>query len=492
MIATLRTLEAMVLRNTREITVSGGGEPLLHPRVSELLTYLASIRQVHRRLYTHGGLLERFGPAIAESFDYVRISIDAGDAEVYSLLHGTSQEAFHKLFASARDLINAGTSLGLSMVVTRDNAQTVLPLIERCAEYNIRYVFLKPLMEGLWRVPLPTLAQIDRVGAVEVQIRDANYVNSRIEAMPQSVASIAATLTADNYIFPCCHLTTSDWRIAGVGDHLDCEWDLRHTAVATAYSSVPHACRVHDAWHAFQDERRRQPQIAEIATLLAKCIGHPVTDVAKAIASELIARNLRTIGITGPSSVGKTTVAAEIQNRLGALGVSCTLLSADDFLLQEQRGSDTYRRDSTTPLHPDHYAFSDLADALESLRGGNSVSWIGYERGRGWMRDVCTSPAAIHLVEGLFLDSAHATDSVDFDLLLLLEAPKEAIADWRRARDEAFRQKLNAKFRTKIETEEEIAKTMRAYADYEREPIRAHRIVISVDGNHNVGSVNSD
>ena len=183
----------------------------------------------------------------------MRISVDADAPALYADLHGTPPERFHRLFESARDLLDAGVTVGISMVVMVENVDSILPLIDVCAEYRVRHLFLKPVMKGMWRVPMPALDRLDAATrqAVDVLVRTVDAENTEIE-MPQAVASLAVTLAADNHIYPCCHLTSDEWRIGSVGEIDSLQNSERFQVTAAAYAKTPHACRVHDAWRGWQ------------------------------------------------------------------------------------------------------------------------------------------------------------------------------------------------------------------------------------------------
>src|SRR3954453_6203928 len=89
----IKALDQLILMGAREIIVSGGGEPLLHPDIDILLAYLKEKVNVHRRLYTNGSLMGKHLLA-CDSFDYIRVSIDAGGEDLYAKLHGTNRAMY--------------------------------------------------------------------------------------------------------------------------------------------------------------------------------------------------------------------------------------------------------------------------------------------------------------------------------------------------------------------------------------------------------------
>jgi uridine kinase len=351
---------------------------------------------------------------------------------------------------------------------------------------------LKPVMNGLWRAPMPALDRLDMGTrrAVDVLVRNVIAENTEIE-MPQAVASLAVTLTADNHVYPCCHLTSDEWRIGSVGEIGSLQNSGRFQVTAAAYAKTPHACRVHDAWRAWQVACKSVWQTQGIATSWNEFGGQPLTRFADCVAASIVKHNLQTVAITGPSSVGKTTLAGDVARGLRARGLTCTGISTDDFLAHHLRGDSSYRRYSAALLKPQDYSFVDLCAVLRALQRGEPACWKGYKRGSGWGRRVEVAPASVYVLDGLFLDSTVASVCLNADLVVVLEAPLQAIAFWRRRRDDVLRRRLRGQFRTPGETDQEIASALRAYAKYEREPSHARRVKVILDSDHRVVKVDT-
>lgn len=255
------TLGSPAMTEVREVIVSGGGEPLLHPEIGALFDYLRSWRPRDTRLYTHGGLLSRYAAAISDTFDYVRLSIDAGDAVTYQHLHGGRPGAFDKLFDDAAALIREGTKVGVSMVVTQDNHTSVSLLIDRCAREGISSILLKPVMAGMHReiISGPVADHWSAIGReVDVVVRTEPTTPAVTSAAPPiAVATASVTVVPDGRVLPCCHLTEDQWTIARVGREGDTDFARAHLRVAEQYSGTPHPCRIHDAWRRHQAARSR-------------------------------------------------------------------------------------------------------------------------------------------------------------------------------------------------------------------------------------------
>lgn len=71
------------------VEIIGGGEPLLHPQITEIMAEITS-RRLSGLLVTNGTLLDEHlaRAMISTGWDTVRVSLSAGDAETYRKIHG--------------------------------------------------------------------------------------------------------------------------------------------------------------------------------------------------------------------------------------------------------------------------------------------------------------------------------------------------------------------------------------------------------------------
>jgi uridine kinase/pyruvate-formate lyase-activating enzyme len=487
--ATIRTLNSFIGAGADEIVISGGGEPLLYSKRKDIFDFLAERNSISRKLYTHGGLLGRNMDIIGATFDYVRISLDAGDPVTYSKLHGVREAEFERVIRSACDLVASGVVVGVSMIVTSDNTKSIPTLIEQCAEAGIQYVLLKPVMIGMERIP----TRIDVPGAIspgpQILIGGVNPF-PRTAILPAAGATMAVTLVPEGGILPCCHLMSSEWYIAAVGSVLDNHFERRHKEVAYNYACTPHSCRAHDVWQELRCLDTKEGNMISALDYLRNAIDLKLETLAARVAEYAVDRRLSLIGVTGPSSVGKSTFARTVAEEMYQRGRRATVLQADDFLRSEMRGNHSYRNSGTSPLQPEHFDYHDIRKMLTGLRCGEKVTSWTYERGVGWSRYLkLPTDADCYVIEGLFLDSVVASSELAMDLVIVLEAPWDSIAVMRRRRDGMLRETSTSGFRTISETEDEIERTRTAYLAYERDPSLASRFVVRFDNNFTVREV---
>lgn len=80
------TTDAIARSNIRGVIISGGGEPLLHNEVSEVI-YILNKNNKRIGLITNGTHLEKVTDAISQSKGFVRVSLDAYNEEIWRLIH---------------------------------------------------------------------------------------------------------------------------------------------------------------------------------------------------------------------------------------------------------------------------------------------------------------------------------------------------------------------------------------------------------------------
>jgi len=120
------------------VLLSGGGEPLLHPQIDQILDTLEKNEQKYI-LVTNGAFLPLHESHIQKMCKFLRISLDAGSDDVYSLVHDVSHGAFTKVIESIRKLriTKPWLRIGFTFVVneyTIDNIHEFISIAEKFAD----------------------------------------------------------------------------------------------------------------------------------------------------------------------------------------------------------------------------------------------------------------------------------------------------------------------------------------------------------------------
>lgn len=130
-----KAIEDAARGGTPKLRFCGGGEPLLHPRIHEFISFAAQhIDSVN--LITNASMMkEETAAVIAAKCNEVRISLDAGDAPTYAAVHGTAEKNFATTLENIRQLILLrGTATApfveLSFVAMQQNIHSLQSLID--------------------------------------------------------------------------------------------------------------------------------------------------------------------------------------------------------------------------------------------------------------------------------------------------------------------------------------------------------------------------
>lgn len=219
-------------------------------------------------------------------------------------------------------------------------------------------------------------------------------------------------------------------------------------------------------------------------------IGSSLSELAEVVARVLAECRPVVLAVTGPSAGGKSTFVTEIGHRLGMYQRSAEAINVDDYLRADLRGERTYRIRSTRPrpMKPSDLDFHELAGTLSSLRRGDVVIRAGYLRGEGWVEHKRSYPADILILDGLFLDSDIAAKTLAYDLLIVVEAPWNVVANRRRHRDSLLRSQRGNEYRGLQETEDVIERTRSAYVSYIRRRVGRY-VVVKTDARNHISAI---
>jgi len=137
----LEIVEDCAELGVKAIQFTGGGEPTVHPQHLEII-HRAQTLGMETALVTNGLKLDPSSPTI-HALKWIRVSIDAGDAETYAQVRRVPKAHFAKVWNNVRALGSAAYTgvLGIGFVVTPDNYITLVAatiLAEDAGADNIR------------------------------------------------------------------------------------------------------------------------------------------------------------------------------------------------------------------------------------------------------------------------------------------------------------------------------------------------------------------
>lgn len=120
--AWMKCLDDLHAMGTRQLTYSGIGEPLMHPRIEAALA--AGSDRFHQTVVTNGVLLARYQDTVAAHVDHLIVSLDALSNRAHQSLHGSGEHTFFRIVEAIQSLGSLTTrrcQITLRFVVTREN-----------------------------------------------------------------------------------------------------------------------------------------------------------------------------------------------------------------------------------------------------------------------------------------------------------------------------------------------------------------------------------
>jgi len=145
----MSVLEEARSRGVRACEFSGGGEPLMHPDFIQLVKFAGTLGfQVG--IITNGTLLTRpnMAEVIARYCAWLRVSLDAGTADVYRRVHGQGAD-FDQVLTGitallvAREALNGRLRIGLKFLLSKLNISDYNHAIDLAAQLGVDYIYFK-------------------------------------------------------------------------------------------------------------------------------------------------------------------------------------------------------------------------------------------------------------------------------------------------------------------------------------------------------------
>ncbi|MCF0126584.1 MAG: radical SAM protein [Clostridia bacterium] len=124
------------------IEFTGGGEPLTHPDVKEILEYACECG-FNVGLVTNGLLLNTIEDVFGR-LSFVRVSLDAGTSKTYSEVHGV--DCFEKVINNIKRIVtkHSGEKLGLGYLILPYNTEDIVVAAELARQLGVRFIQYRP------------------------------------------------------------------------------------------------------------------------------------------------------------------------------------------------------------------------------------------------------------------------------------------------------------------------------------------------------------
>lgn len=206
------TISTMAKCGVRSIMFAGEGEPLLHPKLADIINHTTSVG-IDVAITTNGvALTPKFIDSCINSISWIKVSCNAGDKETYAKVHQTSEKDWERVWENLR-LCNSKrdkskTVVGIQAVVLPTNIANIEQLVKKAREEGLDYCVLKPYSQHKSSITheyedvkygqyASTLADLDRYNAPGFEVITRNKSMNLLEG--------------DGYGFTKCRATPTLW-----------------------------------------------------------------------------------------------------------------------------------------------------------------------------------------------------------------------------------------------------------------------------------------
>ena len=145
-----KCIDSMFKNGVKSVMYAGEGEPMLHKQMAEIANYTKKVG-VDVAFTTNGTLMnEEFVETCLHNISWVKVSLNAGDAETYSTVHRVKKDLFNTVLKNItyavtfRNINRLNTTIGVQTVVLPENIDSIEQLIIDSTVAGADYVVLKP------------------------------------------------------------------------------------------------------------------------------------------------------------------------------------------------------------------------------------------------------------------------------------------------------------------------------------------------------------
>ena len=239
---------------TRSVRLAGGGEPLFHRQIKEVLQVLADEKLPIENITTNGVLLtDKVVPQLLNTCDEITLSLNTGDPESYSQMMQTPPKNFERVVKNAKSLIAArdaakakGPRLLVQYLVWKENFRSIPRMYELAREIGADDIvfgglaYLKP-EQNMSPAETDEMMQLYRSVLRRDEYRRIRAVESFEQDLRERVAAMNAELQQERGRRSLLKRATAflgddDFSFNERWDHF---WAMRRTSRRASATDVP-------------------------------------------------------------------------------------------------------------------------------------------------------------------------------------------------------------------------------------------------------------
>ena len=145
-----RSIDSVANKGVKSIMLAGEGEPMLHPRIADIVNYTKSAG-IDVSFTTNGTrMTESFIESSLKNISWIKVSFNGGNPETYAKVHRTKEDDFEKVSKNISTAVayrkkhGLDCAIGLQALLLPDNSESILDLCRHGKELGVDYVVIKP------------------------------------------------------------------------------------------------------------------------------------------------------------------------------------------------------------------------------------------------------------------------------------------------------------------------------------------------------------
>ncbi len=138
------------------IEISGGGEPLLHPNLIEMIGY-ANFKKIKVGLITNGiDIKKNMIKSLVSGLLFIRFALDAAKRKTYQRIHG--KDDYYKLLDNIRNLVdekkrkNSEITIGLKFLISKINYQEISEGVILAKKLGVDYIRFRSIRNSTYEL----------------------------------------------------------------------------------------------------------------------------------------------------------------------------------------------------------------------------------------------------------------------------------------------------------------------------------------------------
>lgn len=209
----------LVAIGVKAVIFVGGGEPLVHPAIGEVLE-ICGRGGLKIGLITNGTLIDRHLPVLAQYAEWVRVSVDAASGDTFNQFrpHVSGRNVFDRVIANMRALKSAGVrTLGFSFLLMRrqegsistdSNYSEVYEAGKLAKSVGCNYFEIKPVFDPVTHVvcPQPQSLLDDLTHQIE-RLREIEDSSFKVILAQATLELLNGEFMAELYDYGGCHIS---------------------------------------------------------------------------------------------------------------------------------------------------------------------------------------------------------------------------------------------------------------------------------------------